>query len=228
MTYMMSGHTVRLNAGQSMLFWAATPHQMIARDDTTLMHIVNLSPGWVVERQLPERLTKPLLNGEPLFSRCAQHDFAASARWQRDLRLSAEHKLALALELEAFLRRFALDSYAMEASSTLPRRNRHAELMATHIANNFADALTVDDIANLLHLHPNYAMRIFHDAFGVSIHAYLIQHRVAFAQQMLATTDLDVLTVALRSGFGSASQFYAVFKHICGMPPRAYRKSLVG
>ena len=54
-TYIMSGRTVRLNAGQSMLFWAATPHQMIARDDTTLMHIVNLSPGWVVERQLPER-----------------------------------------------------------------------------------------------------------------------------------------------------------------------------
>jgi transcriptional regulator GlxA family with amidase domain len=69
-------------------------------------------------------------------------------------------------------------------------------------------------------------MTIFREAFGVGIVDYVTQHRVAHAQQLLATGDLNVLDVAMQSGFGSASRFYEAFKQVCGTTPLAYRREL--
>jgi len=43
---------------------------------------------------------------------------------------------------------------------------------------------------------------------------------------MLATTDAKMIDVAMDSGFGSVSQFHALFKIRCGCTPRAYRINL--
>ena len=60
----------------------------------------------------------------------------------------------------------------------------------------------------------------------MSLLEYLAQHRVAHAQRLLLTTDASVAAIGLDCGFGSASQFYAVFKRACGVAPGAYRAAL--
>jgi AraC family transcriptional regulator, melibiose operon regulatory protein len=77
-----------------------------------------------------------------------------------------------------------------------------------------------------VHIHPTYAMHLFRETFGVSIIDYLTQHRIAHAQQLLATSDKSVMEIALESGFNSVSRFYTAFNAICGKSPRAYRESL--
>jgi transcriptional regulator GlxA family with amidase domain len=69
-------------------------------------------------------------------------------------------------------------------------------------------------------------MHVFRQAYGVSLLSYLTQHRVAHAQQQLATSNLGVLEIGLAAGFGSASRFYSAFRAACGMSPGAYRASL--
>jgi transcriptional regulator GlxA family with amidase domain len=46
--------------------------------------------------------------------------------------------------------------------------------------------------------------------------------RITHARRMLATSEAKVLDVAMASGFGSVSQFYNVFRQICGQTPRDY------
>jgi transcriptional regulator GlxA family with amidase domain len=130
------------------------------------------------------------------------------------------------LELETRLRRLAQITQRPHTPSPHTPTSHKAEHMARWMAAHFADAVKVADIANAVNLHPNYAMNLFRKTFGVSVVDYLTQHRVAHAQQLLLTTELSVLDVAMRSGFGSSSQFYEAFKRICGLSPRKYREGL--
>jgi methylphosphotriester-DNA--protein-cysteine methyltransferase len=49
--------------------------------------------------------------------------------------------------------------------------------------------------------------------------------RLAEAQYLVRATDLDILTVALRSGFFSHSSFTPYFKRKTGLTPKEFRKS---
>ena len=55
---------------------------------------------------------------------------------------------------------------------------------------------------------------------------YLSGVRVSQAQRLLIETDLKILDVALRSGFGSTSRFYEAFTTAVGQTPTAYREEL--
>ena len=122
------------------------------------------------------------------------------------------------------MRRLALER-------TEPARRRaapasKAAVIARFVASHFTEPLSIDAVAHHSHVHPHYAMAVFKEAFGVGIIEYATQHRIAHAQQLLATTDLSVLDIALQSGFGSASRFYEAFKQVCGVTPLAYRREL--
>ena len=100
------------------------------------------------------------------------------------------------------------------------------EQMACFIANHYTEPLHTEDIAKVVHLHPNYAMSLFRKYFGINMLEYIMQYRIAHAQRLLITTKLNVSEVALEAGFGSVSQFYHVFKGACGQLPSEYRSGL--
>ncbi|MCB0059717.1 MAG: helix-turn-helix transcriptional regulator, partial [Caldilineaceae bacterium] len=103
-----------------------------------------------------------------------------------------------------------------------------AGIMAHHIADRYAEPLTLDDVARAAGLHPNYAMTCFKQTFGMTILEYTQQYRVAQAQRLLVSTDSSVLDVAMRSGFGSLSAFYTAFRRYTGQTPRSVRQALTG
>jgi AraC-like DNA-binding protein len=99
--------------------------------------------------------------------------------------------------------------------------------MAELISQKFHQALSVDEIAQHVNLHPGYAMTLFRQQTGVTLNTYLTRQRVAHAQRLLAMTALPILEVAAESGFHSVSRFYDAFKTESGCTPREFRKRLV-
>jgi AraC family transcriptional regulator, melibiose operon regulatory protein len=100
-----------------------------------------------------------------------------------------------------------------------------ADQLACHIARHYQEPLTAGQIAAAAGLHPNYAMTLFRKAFGTTMTGFLIRHRISHAQRLLVTTDDPVIEIATAAGFQSLSRFNEAFKHACGCPPRAYRKT---
>lgn len=98
--------------------------------------------------------------------------------------------------------------------------------MAGYIASHYQEPITVQDVADEVMLHPNYAMTVFRKQVGVTINAYITRQRLAHAQRMLVTTDASILDVGLDSGFGSPSRFFQAFKKEVGCSPRAFRLQL--
>jgi AraC-like DNA-binding protein len=230
--YLFGGQRVMLSAGDLCLFWAARPHQLISGDGDPLMYWVTLPLGRFLSWQLPDRLGEPVLQGAPLTSqRLADnaHGRCQIMRWGEDLALGgAERQQIVCLELEAFLRRFALGLGAGDEQRERGPERRHssAEQMADYIVAHYTRPLTVVEVAASVGLHPHYAMQLFRQSYGVSLITYLTQYRVAHAQQLLATSDLGVLEIGHAAGFSSATRFYSAFKAACGVSPGAYRASL--
>lgn len=230
-TYLFGGQRVELRAGDACLFWAAMPHQLVDQASGPVMYWVTLPLALFLHWGLPEPLARAVLNGTPV----TRHDtwdegfaVAAMSRWHDELGQSdPEATTIVRLELEAYLRRFARSALeSRPRMHNVDRPTSSAEQMARMIAAHYSEPLTVDKIAASVGLHPRYAMTVFREAYGVSLMVYLTQHRVAHAQQLLVTSNMGVLEIALESGFGSTSRFYSAFKTVCGTSPAAYRATL--
>jgi AraC-like DNA-binding protein len=231
LTYLLAGRKETVAAGRLTAFWAAIPHQVIAADTGTYL-VATVPLATFLEWRLPDRVTQPLLHGRLVFEPSAKRsteDWAMMSRWQDDLRhRSARQAHATAVELEMEARLYRLGLSAPATAKSARRSAGHAltkaEEMACFIAEHYLEPLSIDDIGGQVSLHPNYAMSLFRQTFATTLTDYLAQHRVAHAQRLLATTDQQIVAVALASGFGSLSRFNEVFRQSCGCSPRDYRR----
>ena len=229
-TYLFAGRTVEVHEQQVLVFWAATPHRMTVCAPNTYVHWITLPLAWMLQNHGLANFGRDLLRARPAPDPMQADDPARLRRWEDDLARGGEHRAVALLELEARLRRLALERLIARELPAVRERSRPPEskaaLIARFLAAHFTEPIGVDDAARHANVHPHYAMAIFKEAFGVGIAEYVTQHRVAHAQQLLATTDHSVLDIALQSGFGSASRFYEAFKQVCGVAPRTYRREL--
>ncbi len=234
-TYLLGGRKVQVAAQRLSVFWAAIPHQILSFEDTTEYFVVTLPLAWFLQCKLPDQLVKPLLHGEVIAESIdarAAADIELLSRWEQDFREPGENlRKAVLLELEARLLRLAVTTPS--ATSRPPRLGHRAvshaglskvEQMACFIAQRYTQPLSVEEIGEVVGLHPNYAMNLFKKTFGITLVNYITQHRVSHAQRLLATTDAKIVDIALASGFTSTSRFNAAFDAECGCSPRAYRR----
>lgn len=94
-----------------------------------------------------------------------------------------------------------------------------------YIETNYTNKLTLEELANHVHLHPNYLSSLFRKDTGQSIFDFLIHLRVYKARRLLLNPQLSVSQVAELTGFNSADFFCRKFKQIVGTTPNAYRKN---
>ena len=85
--------------------------------------------------------------------------------------------------------------------------------------------LTNQVIAQAFNYHPHHASQLMRQATGKTLHHYLLHYRIRVAKNYLITTDLDIGTIAWKSGFNSVSHFIKMFRIHTGVTPRNYRQS---
>jgi AraC-like DNA-binding protein len=234
--YLLGGEKVIIQAGRLAIFWAAIPHQIIGPKSHAGYFVATIPLAWFLQCQFPESFVQPILHGRVLLasdSNKARGDYELFNQWVADIKDQdpAKRKLVL-LEMEARLLRFALKS----TPQTSVKRTSHpghptaggferAEEMASFIARNYTRKITAKDISGAVRLHPNYAVNLFKETFGLSFVDYVTQHRISQAQRLLATSNRKIVEVALDSGFNSISRFNEAFRRACGCSPREYRRS---
>lgn len=94
----------------------------------------------------------------------------------------------------------------------------------TYIDQHYAENLTVDSLARLIPLSPNYFMYCFKRVTGTSIVSYITQIRIRNACELLQNSGKQVLQIAMECGFDNLSNFNRQFKKNTGCSPMQYRK----
>lgn len=95
-----------------------------------------------------------------------------------------------------------------------------------YIDTHFAEVITVEDAANIVHMSKSTFMRFFREVTGQSFVGYLNRLRIARAEVLLAETDLPIAEVSQRVGFCDQSYFGLTFRNLLEITPREYKQRL--
>jgi AraC family transcriptional regulator len=80
--------------------------------------------------------------------------------------------------------------------------------------------ITLEDLAQVVHLSPSHLRRTFKQTTGLAPHQYLIQLRVHRAEQLLKTGRVSIRDVAMQVGFADQSHLNRHFKRLLGVTPK--------
>lgn len=94
-----------------------------------------------------------------------------------------------------------------------------------HLAANISEPISLADLAEAAGLSRMHFAAQFRVATGCRPHDYLLQQRIEQAKQMLASTDMPLVEVALSVGFQTQSHFSTVFKRLAGDTPGRWQRN---
>jgi AraC-like DNA-binding protein len=89
---------------------------------------------------------------------------------------------------------------------------------------NFCHSLPLDAFAKMCHRSLSSFKREFRRCYGTTPAKWLIERRLRCAAQMLLTTSLSVIEIALECGFEEPSHFSRSFRSHFGRSPTDYRQ----
>lgn len=92
-----------------------------------------------------------------------------------------------------------------------------------YIKEHITEKITVDDLARLVHFHPNYFIKFFTKYYGVPPHQYITREKLDYAKKLLEDTDLTLEAIADKLKYNSAFHFSSTFKKKNGFSPSTYR-----
>ena len=98
------------------------------------------------------------------------------------------------------------------------------KLVLKHVENNYAEKISVSDIAQIAGFSESHFMRYFKETMGTSFINYLKDYRLTMAARLLQSSDSSVLNIAAEVGFDNLSYFNRAFKEKFGVTPLKYRK----
>jgi AraC-like DNA-binding protein len=109
------------------------------------------------------------------------------------------------------------------ARAAADRREQIRPVLA-YVDGHCRESITLDDVAEVVHVSPSRVRHVFKDVTGVSFKEYVTQVRVAEAKRLLLGTDLSVADIARTVSYTNLHQFYKVFYRSCAMSPGEYRR----
>ena len=91
------------------------------------------------------------------------------------------------------------------------------------VERDYGQALSLDSLAELVFLSPNYLSTMFKETTGKTLLEYVTEVRMKNACRMLAQSSIKIHEVAKQVGYESPSYFGSVFLRRTGLTPNQYR-----
>lgn len=101
------------------------------------------------------------------------------------------------------------------------------QTVATHIARNLGESISLTSLAALVRLSPYHFSRAFKQSFGMPPHRYHIHRRIERAKALLANPERSATEIGAVVGFSSASAFTMTFRKVTGTTPTEYRRTVI-
>jgi len=121
-----------------------------------------------------------------------------------------------------FFRSLHVDHEEQPVEAT--RENRYVKLAKEYMCSNLYEPLTMEQLAERLHISRAYLRNLFVEREGISPKQYLTRLRMYHAEQLLLKSDLQITEVARSVGYPDIFQFIKAFRKYYGMAPGEYRQ----
>ncbi|MFU1795191.1 AraC family transcriptional regulator [Paenibacillus azoreducens] len=95
-----------------------------------------------------------------------------------------------------------------------------------YIRDRFAEELSLEDVAEQVHLNPYYFSKVFKQQTGETFIDYVTRLRIDKAKDMMRDGELSLKEVCYAVGYKDPNYFSRVFKKVTGVTPSEYRAQL--
>ncbi len=157
-------------------------------------------------------------------------DYVTRLFEQLTIQYESEHFTAvmrqksILLEIIAYFLEHAWGKNSGNRNGAGTQRMQHLQTVLHYIENHLGETISVNELAELVHFHPNYFIRHFHELVGMSPIQYINHLKIEKAMQLLlADMQLSVSDVASAVGM-ELYYFSRLFKKHTGLSPTDYRQ----
>lgn len=101
---------------------------------------------------------------------------------------------------------------------------RELVIVQNYIHEHYGQELSVELLASIVYLSPDYLSRLFKKATGKSLYQYIRQFRMEKASELLLNTTKKVIDIGAEIGYPNYSYFCQSFREYFGKSPDRYRQ----
>ncbi len=98
--------------------------------------------------------------------------------------------------------------------------------LADYIDDNLEKSISVEELAQIWHMHPTHFIRAFKKKTGETPGRFVQIRRMENAKRLIEETELPIREIMCRVGIIDSAQFAKKFKRFYGNTPRNYRKDV--
>lgn len=99
------------------------------------------------------------------------------------------------------------------------------ETIRTYISGHLDEALSLEELGQIVHLHPVYLSKFYKQNTGENLSGYITMKRLERAARLLIESNLHVVDIARMVGYRKAQYFIKLFKDLYGVTPQIYRQN---
>ena len=136
---------------------------------------------------------------------------------------------ALGIKANVYLLlKYLIENHITESLDETIYNNRLKKLYAVnkvidYINKNYAEEITTNKLAEMLHISEGHFCNVFKSATGSSANEYIMNVRVKKAKRLLIYTDMNITEISNSCGFNDPNYFARVFKKRLDRTPKQFR-----
>ncbi|TYP70215.1 response regulator [Paenibacillus methanolicus] len=124
-------------------------------------------------------------------------------------------------------------AYVLSALQHIREEREHQTLTVLdkakrYIGEHFTEELSLEEVADFVHLNPHYFSKVFKQGVGETFIDYVTGLRIERAKTLIADERLSLKEVCFEAGYRDPNYFSRVFKKVTGATPTEYRSGLRG
>ena len=120
-----------------------------------------------------------------------------------------------------------INDLQIQLTHSVRKYSSFIEESLNYIKEHLEDDLSLEQIAQHVHINESYFSRIFKKECGNSVISYITNLRINKAKELLATSNLKAFEISEAVGIHDPAYFSVLFKKNTGMSPKAYRDQFV-
>ncbi len=105
--------------------------------------------------------------------------------------------------------------------------NIYVQKAYDYIKEHYQDEITLSSLADSLGIHPTYIQRLIRGSSDDSVHSLINKFRIRKAIELLRSTSLPLIDIAVEVGFNNRQSFFNAFKKHTGLSPNEYRRKYI-
>lgn len=183
------------------------------------------------------KIIRPLIEGEISFPQIITKEDTvweeAFPIYEKIFLEAAKKELSAYLQVKAglyeLLACFYQEGYLKNIGEVSEKDSEKIDILKkvlTYIHENYAERLTVEEIASVAGMNAQYFCRYFKKNISKTVTEYINDIRISHAAQKLERTNDKIIDIAGQCGYDNVGYFIKRFRQCKGMSPSEYRKSI--